>query len=263
MAAAFFVFPLTARADILIEPNNDFYSRNSGKCVYLGRNFYANGKDGYISLKNEPGSKKEAGTIENGNIVNIMFTYANDKMWGVTEIYSDFMPNIGWGANGWVLMDDLLLVYDYISFKEDYGHEFYPYEGGYGALYDAPAIALWSWPGSGVSTEKIDAVLRGAVSEFHWPAAAYAYKDGEGREWCFFNYLYARRNFWVCVSDPGNEDIEAFNPPPKPELWEAKPGHTAGETRSDTPPMPVLAVILVAGVIAVTAVLIRIIYRKR
>ena len=44
-----------ARADVLWEPNNSFYERHRDQCEYIGRQFYANGDQGFITLWDEIG----------------------------------------------------------------------------------------------------------------------------------------------------------------------------------------------------------------
>ena len=87
------LFPLAVYADVLIEPNNRFYDRHRGECEYLGRRYYANGESGFVSVKKEPGANSETTVLENGYILNIMFTYNhNGESWGVTEIPNGDAP---------------------------------------------------------------------------------------------------------------------------------------------------------------------------
>ena len=66
---------------------------------------------------------------------------------------------------------------------------------------------------------------------------AYAYRDQQGRIWGFTYMSYSHRSYpspyidnrpyyvnrsltgWVCLSDPSNGDIPAFNPAPLPTKW--------------------------------------------
>jgi hypothetical protein len=251
----FLMLPLAARADVLFEPNNDFYTRHRNECVVLGRQFYANGEIGYVSLSAEPGSKDEGDIIENGEILDIMFTYNhNGETWGVTEIYSPDKSYDEW-SNGWIPMDQLLLVYDFISFDEEHQNEYYHYDGTFKETDEATEIVFWTWPGSGVERsaymdEAWIADISGAIDRYK------IYKDEEGREWGFISYLYAIRNVWVCISDPSNHDIPAFNQEPPPELW--KPGEM--ETSKGVP-MPVILIILVTVLVVGTAILIKIFWK--
>ena len=246
---------ITARADIIPEPDNDFYRRNYSVCVPLQRSFYVNGRDGSVALRTEPGSRSEIAEFENGTILFIMFTYnRNGAIWGVTEIWET-------RQNGWLPMDDLLLVYDYISFAEEHEGEFYTFSNALNALETIPDLIFWTWPGSGV----IDSVL-----ESKWRTESEhesiflagdkdAYKDEDGREWVFIPYLYGRRNAWICLSDPLNMNIPAFNPAPLPEYWQ--PGYEYSTPQGGIT-LPAIVLILVAVVVVATVILIRVFWKK-
>lgn len=251
------VFPFAAYADLLVEPQNDFYTRHSSDCTHLGRSFYANGEQGFLSLKKEPGSKSETAAILNGEIIHIMFTY-NHKgdIWGVTEIYTPDESYDKW-PNGWVPMSELLLVYDYISFAEEHQDEFYTYTGNYNMLYETEDIVFWTWPGSGEKAWVLENEWRNSETDSSFLQASHAYKDADGREWGFFGYVYGNRNSWVCLSDPGNADIPAFNPAPQPELWQTDNINISANGLST----PVLIVILVAVLVACTMMLIRVFWK--
>ena len=119
-------------------------------------------------------------------------------------------------------MTELLLVYDYISFDEEHQREYYPYTGDYAELYAVGDIVFWKWPGSGVTDWTLQAQYRNEETDRNFLMASHAYKDSEGREWGFFQYVYGMRNMWVCLSDPSDGDIPAFNPAPGPDLYTAK-----------------------------------------
>ena len=40
----------TALADVVWEPRNSFYETHHSQCTYLGRSYYANGPDGFVTL---------------------------------------------------------------------------------------------------------------------------------------------------------------------------------------------------------------------
>ena len=47
------------------------------------------------------------------------------------------------------------------------------------------------------------------------------FTDDEGRDWGYVSYFYGFRDFWVCLNDPSNPNIPAFNPAPEPSLYPA------------------------------------------
>jgi len=234
--------PLTASADVLIEPDNSFYKQYSTQCVYLGRNYCTNGADGSIDLKKEPGAKGEICQIKNNEILYAEYSCLYDgEYWGLTTFA---------GESGWVKMDQLVVIYDYVSFEEEHLDEFYQYTGDFSEIKEAGAAIVWAWPGSGKSLWTISDLDAETVH------ISRAFKDEQGREWGFVPYLYGSKNFWVCISDPVNRDIPVFNPEPEPVKWETETEHTEIEKNDTT--MIALIVILVAGLVAGTAILIKV-----
>jgi hypothetical protein len=244
------LFPPAARADILAEPNNDFYAWHSDECVPLSRSFCANGASGSVSVKNAPGSRAETALVANGEIINIMFLYnRNGEIWGVTQIYTEGAPYRDW-PNGWIPLDQLLLVYDYISFAEEHQDDFYAYAGNYETLKGMKKIVLWPWPGSGGAQRNLEAITD---ENYHVFSISHAYRDEEGREWGFIGYWMGHKNAWICLSAPENRGIPAFNPPPPPAPWQPD----EGSVPKSALPLPFPAIVLTVAAVALTAALIR------
>jgi hypothetical protein len=251
------MYPLAAQADIILEPRNDFYGQHSSECIYLGRSYYANGPGGSVSVKEAPGMKKEVAVIENSEKILIQYTYNHSGQdWGTVFLG-------GWdngNQDGWIPMEQLLLVYDFMSFDEEHQDEYYPYSGDYEELFAPGDMVLWAWPGSGVVEWILEEEWRDAELDRNFLKDSRAYKDSAGREWVYTGYMYGARNTWACLSDPFSTDITAFNPqPPPPELWQ--PGDAG--THPSGLSLPVLIIILVAVLVAGTAVLIRVFWKKK
>ncbi len=256
------VFPLAARADVIVEPQDDFYAAHKDACAAHFRRYYANGDGGQVSLKKEPGSLTETGVTENGKTLTIMFTYeSGGKRWGVAEL------GAGGLSAGWVPMDQLLLVYDSLAFCDEHKDDFYPYEGAYDALTKVESIVLWSWPGSGKIQSTLDS--RKVNGSFK---VTEAYRDAEGREWGFLQYFGGSRNAWILMSDPGNEAVEAFNLPPehtfKPRVT-VVPADTPGQamqqnTKNIAHDSSRIGLIVgsVAAVAAISAVFVRLVFKR-
>jgi len=247
------LLPLAARADVLITPRNDFFDRHFGDCTFLGRNFVANGSGGSVSVKLEPGSNKEVTALQNGDTVTIQFTYEQGgQTWGATVLAYGATPD------GWIPMDQLLLVYDYISFADEHQSEFTAYTGDLSELLNASSVVFWSWPGSGETTWVYGAGAPETVTS--WLTPTQVYTDSEGREWGFIPYFYGARNSWVCLSDPANENIPAFNPAPSPAPWPSGGSSVAHDGIST---QLLFIIIAVAAVVVVTAVLIRVFWKPK
>lgn len=89
MAAMFSMF--SAMADVIFEPQNDFYSRHRRDCADLRLNYFANGENGFVSVKKEPGSDSEVTSVENGEIIHIYAVYSRH---GETGGFTNFIRRI-------------------------------------------------------------------------------------------------------------------------------------------------------------------------
>lgn len=238
-----------ARADSLWEPNNSFYERHADECQYLGRSFYANGAEGYITLWDAPGGYLVKGQFSNGFILWVYYQF------------EDWVYAVAWGdegeISGWAPIEDFALEYDHLSFAEEYADAIYPYCGQF-ADYDGDAeeIVFYEYPGAPVSKDVREAAwaldeLTGQAGDSYIQSI---FVDEDGRTWGYVGYLYGRINAWFCLDDPGGTDfpvreVEA------PEL-----------TPAQTPRLPAMAYVpyaLVAAVVVVTAVLLAVFFRKK
>ena len=250
--------PLTAGADVLIEPKNEFFERNSNDIVYLRRDFYVNGRNGFVTVVTEPGSKREIGKLENGGIYQIQYTYNhNGGIWGVIDVEIPGRPYQDW-KRGWAPMDDFLVVYDSISFEEDFQDELFTYTGSIDALLEAQELVFWKWPGSGIIIGSWDESVLNAPEMDFWKRwdEFLSYIDREGRQWIAPPSMIHQ---WICLSDPSNRNIPAFNPAPEPAIWQPGDGHLQSPGGLS---LLALIIILVVALAAVTAVLIRVFWRK-
>ena len=246
---------LTGHADVLYEPDNKFFERNREKMRSLGRSFYANGEDGYVTLHLEPGSRRQVATVENGGFIYIMFTYDDgSNQWGVAELNSH--PD---RPTGWVRMDQLHAVYDEISFRDEHGSEFIKREYDVASLDTEREgdIVLWIWPGSGKISSVLEHFLKGLEPGII--TGSIIYLDEEGHEWGFFSgYIMGYRNGWIYLDDPSNHEIPAFNPSPVPDLYPARsPDGSQGSLY-----LPILAISLVSLAAIVSLILIRVLWTR-
>ena len=235
-----------ARADSLWEPNNRFYERHADECQYLGRSFYANGAEGYITLWDAPGGYLVKGQFSNGFILWVYYQF------------EDWVYAVVWGdegeISGWAPIEDFALEYDHLSFAEEYADAIYPYCGQF-ADYDGDAeeIVFYEYPGAPVSKDVRKAAwgldeLIGRGGDSYIQSV---FVDEDGRTWGYVGYLYGRINGWFCLDEP-----EGRNFPVRqvgtPELTEAR-----------EPTLPVrgyvpyiLSGVLVLAAVALAAVLL-------
>ena len=235
-------------ADVLWEPNNRFYEKHRSDCQLLQRSFYVNGEDGYVDLLAAPDSSTVALQLENGEQVYIYWQYEN---WGYVEIEED---------GGWVELDELELIYDHISFAEEYADSIIPYDS---ALcqplldsWDGSTMVMWPYPGAKdpISVwEEADSAMEMLKAE----GATYfrqIFRDEEGLIWGFCGYLWGNRNFWVCLNapagraDPLVQEGEAEIPVREIPAVELTPAQ-----EPELPTSYVLPIALVSGVVLLTA----------
>lgn len=239
--------------DVIWEPDNDFYKKNAEFCEYDGRNYTVNSPEGSVKVQKSPRSAKLTDVVENGVTLYVSFTYTDKKGkdWGIVELDD--------GSSGWLPMKDLAVVYDNISFKKDHADEFQIYNDEFTAYETQEDIFFWSYPGSGK--------LSGRASDIHKRnlSISHTYTDGDGRLWGYVGYYYATSG-WICISDPSNETIpvnEAETAPviaPSEVTTMAVPSKPADD---DGFPAVVYIAALVVVSAAVTAILIRVLWKKK
>jgi len=198
---------ISADSIFYVDTNNDYFEQHRSQMVYLERRFIVNGEDGFVSLREAPGAKDETGRLQNGEEIVLYYLYLYDgDYWGITL------------DDGWVQMDQLLVLYDYVSFEKDHFDELYLYKGDYGEIKETRSAIAWPWPGADAPLWTADDI------DMEYFYIIYAYTDSQGREWAFAesnDYGY----MWICMSDLMNSDIPAFNPAPEPTKWVPETRH--------------------------------------
>jgi len=246
----FLASPLAVHADVLIDPNNHFYEKNQGAIIYLDRSFVANGENGSVAVKKAPDAVGSVRKLKNGEVVHMQFSCLYDgAFWGFT-----------YEPSGWIKLDQMLVLYDYVAFAEDHLQEFYPYTGDYAKIKETRSAMVWPWPGADHSLYTFEDLDAGSLERF---GGLSAYKDAGGREWGFIGYLYGRQNAWICLSDPLNKDLPALNPAPEPDIWVSETPHVDLKQTAGADGFPVLVVViaLVVALVAGTAVLIKVFWK--
>ena len=244
-----------ARADMLWEPyGNIFYDKHFGSCDYIGRDYYANGAEGFVTLWDAPGGSVVEAQYENGTRLCVYWQY---KDWGCITVFMEKGKHI----DGWVPMKDLYLVYDHISFEEEYGDQFRPYNGWFLDYDGQEGDELWMWE-TPLDGEPRDSTTMSANSldVLSYNDISQVYTDVRGRDWGFVAYMFPYRDFWIPLDDPTDAEAGAGTIPEAEELI------AAGELIApQTPKLPAASYtpyFLVGGVAVVTAGLIFWFYGK-
>ena len=260
--------PLTAWADVIWTPENSFYESHENECEYIDRQYTAKAD---TSLYEEPLAPKASDTLEGGATVYVSFVYRDEggQEWGYAEQYSA-------NQSGWARMSDLTLVYDSKEFMKDHQAELN--ENASETLEAGDTFYIWTYPESG----KRDDSLYTLTSELTFDTA---YTDSSGRLWGHCVYWQAIKDFWICLSAPGNPDIPAAVTPPATEQPAAEtpvqPEQTQPASTSSEPPVPTgepapntplsrqssiswpLIVLPIVGVIILTCILLKIFWKKK
>ena len=245
IACFIFAPTLVAQADLVVEPENDFYSRHQRQLVILERAFVVAGENNSVPILQEPGSRIGIAQVRSGEEIYLSHSCLyKGEYWGFTLAH-----------NGWVRIDELRVVYDFISFEEEHRNEFYRYGGDFSEIEEAQSALAWLWPGSGIFSWTVRNLRSEDLSVVH------AYRDSDGREWGFVRYPPERRNFWICISDPMNRDIPVFNPRQEPARWVSDTPHEEIEPSSSS--MIVLIVVSIVVLVLATVVLIRFFWKPQ
>ncbi len=240
----------SVKADVVWEPDNSFYTRHASECTYENRNYRANGKDGFITLWNAPDGSEVVKQYENSGIYRVYYLW---KDWGCVSAWEENKEIVGW-----VPLSDLTLMYDHISFEEEYkaqikpyGGEFADYEGG-----DA-AVNFYEYPGApnilqSMSTEKENRIVESLTGEDGVKSYIDSiFVDENGLTWGYVSVLYGRVDGWFCLDDPDGENFPV------------RAVSEEGMIQPKTPVMPGKGVVtrilpwaLAAAVLVVTAILL-------
>ncbi len=236
--------------DVIWEPQDSFYEKERENCEYVGRTYFANGEKGYVTVYENPKSRQVVTDLENGENIHIRFTYEDKsgREWGITEFNDKSYKT------GWMLMDEVIARYDHISFHEDHKKEFVDYDGSFDPNEYEDKIVVWEYPGSDVISSHL---YMNELKEY-LPDFSYMYTDNDGEKWAYFAYYMARRNGWVCLTDPNNESLPTIKVDYEGLIPASKPDRTLVQRNGSW-----LFIGLVAGLVIVTAIFIKVFYGNK
>ena len=163
---------------------------------------------------------------------------------------------------GWAPMDYLELVYDGISFEEEYGDRFAAEEGSVGEEYMGKTIYFWQYPGSDVSIDiQLQTDPDGYLPEYHT-----TYLDKDGNLWGRCSYYMGIKGYWIYLNAP-TADFDILYPEGIEET-EPAPTETRAEPVEEIVPggnqnVKTITIAAVIAVVAATAVLLILLKRKK
>jgi hypothetical protein len=174
--------------------------------------------------------------------IEVSCLYGGD-FWGFTYEFS-----------GWVNLGQMLVMYDTIAFAEEYQAELYSYDGDYKAIEETRSAVVWPWPGADYYLWTVEDM------DTEYFRVSFAWKDMDGREWGYVPYIYGSTDVWICLSDPLNHDIPAFNLGPGPIPWVSETEHTDIKKSEDSKLL--IIIVIVAAVVVGTLLLIKVLWKK-
>ena len=239
--AALAVLSLTVpvSADVIIEPRDSFFEKHREECTYVARQYELAGYDGKVTVFTAPGGVNKL-TLDNGLRGTIQFTWeGKGTTWGYLIYWDD-----QW-IEGWVPMDDVSLVYDSKQFMTDHAGEIVETDP---VPVDFHEAVLYSYPNGPVeSTLEEDPDYMSFDELF-----TQVYTDGAGLRWGNVGYYMGTRDRWVCLDDPMNKELDTAIVSVSPSAAQLR----GSETVTAGPSVLLIAGVLVAGVVAVTVVLL-------
>lgn len=197
--SALLAFCAPARADVLWEPDNNFYVKHYDQCEYIGRQYYANGDEGFITLWDAPEGTRVVHQFQNGFTLWVYYQYED---WACAVVWGDEGE-----ISGWAPMENFVLKYDYLSFAEEYADEIHPYDGQFEGYAGAAAeIVFYEYPGAPAPKDVWEAaeILDQLTGTGYIDST---FTDEDGRTWGYVAYLFGTRNLWFCLDEPDGRDF--------------------------------------------------------
>ena len=191
----FFLPGLPAGADVIYEPEDEFYAEHSKDCTKEEKTWETNAYGG-IRMLAEPDSDEIVYEFnEPGIRMWVYYIYHNPKggEWAYTEYYHD-----GNFYKGWLPTNLLWRSYSTESFLRDYGGDITEEQNLVNGENGEDTVYFYLWPGSTIA-EKVEFTDGGLQNE---PVGTYlAYTDEKGRKWGYVDYWYGHYG-WICLETP-------------------------------------------------------------
>ena len=201
------MFVLPVSADVIWEPyNDDFFDKYKDSSQLVKRYYTASGPENKVIVYKSPENPSVVATWENGQEVYIYYTWTDEKgiEWGMYY-------NGETDETGWMPMEYMEVVYDYICFEEEFGESFVDEMVAIPEEYVGTGVYFWDYPGAKTYME-----VTMPETAADMPMCAKTFVDEEGRKCGFIGYYRAIRNKWVCLDQPA-EDFYTLTPEVTPE----------------------------------------------
>jgi len=249
---------ITAQADMIITPQNDFYLTHKKECVQYERTHYINAKRGALAVYDVPGGRGVLDTLQNAEEVLIRYTY-DDGKWGLVHYIADRKHIFGW-----IELKQTVLKYDMQSFLDEHADQLYDDSEYLGKkmlseIEAGTVVYFYPLPGAAEPNKEIEFGPNSAILGYsNGQKFQFLYDDEDGRIWGYLREDKYAGHLWVCLSEPTNPNLpvveyQTLNLYPASDI----------EFQSESLPMWLLPTCLVAGVAALSFVLILILKKKK
>ena len=249
------LFPMTVRADVIYEPFDNFYEEHRGECTYVGRSYTASGPNGTVTLYESPTNPGVEKVYPNETALYVSYTYqtGDGVLWGCCDKWDD-------DVTGWAPMEYLELIYDGISFAEEYGDQFVQTQIVMETEEEAgETIYFWEYPGS---RDYIDVT----ITKDYAPEFQTSYTDADGNEWVRCSYYMGIKGYWVNLNNATADYETLFHDAPEetaPAETEAPATEKVAEIVPAGTNLKLTVTLAVAAVVIATAALLVALKKKK
>ncbi|MBR6405528.1 MAG: hypothetical protein IKS18_04940 [Lachnospiraceae bacterium] len=221
LAVFVLLFSVPAYADIIYEPNDDFYQQHIDECetTYYWK-AYKVISDSAVLIVRSPEDDTVVGEYKPGVFFSTNTSYqSGDTIWYYLTDF-DHPDKAGWISNAGIEQ-----IYDTDCFTEDHISEL---QGTVKLdIKKLKEITFCAYPGG----HQIDTrILQNQTDETLTCEGSYT--DPEGKVWGYCGYFYGPVNGWVCLDDPTLANTDTADPLTISEVRGESP--SGQETETDT-----------------------------
>lgn len=246
------IMSVPVRADVLWEPyENDYYWDNYENTATIAAKYEV--PDGMtLNVYTQPNGNVIK-TLEEGTVVYVGFSLEEGG-----EVWATGYPLGDFETEGWFRLGRLQKQYSHNEFMTEFAKDITS-GGEMKASEIGGSVYTWTYPGSGTSDGILEQDLLVSASDYNDGMLSYSftYTDPNGGKWGYIGYHMGHVG-WMYLDDPTD---------PAPELdLSVSVENTVTDTRptEDSPTQNyILPVVLVVGLVALTAVSIIILKKKQ
>lgn len=265
LLVAALLLPVMGMADVIWEPDDDFFFQHRDACEYVERQYSVSAA---TEACKSPEDSKVVLTLQPDTAYYVNYLYTDGK--GVCWVLIDDNAS---NTTAWVEESKLHRELDCGLFLSIFEGVITDYDGRFDE-WDATKAYFWSYPGAAQPyLMDIDAEYRVSFTKL--------YTDAEGKVWAYTPY-YMGMEAWICPAEPLSESLSGLPTAEQvPAAYQSYfptlfPDATASPTASNVPAqgdtpvtpaakssVPWVIIAVVAAVVLVTVVLLVVLFGKK